>query len=195
MNTVEENGVEDLNVHFPSYNLSDRAATRKENGKNYISHKDNFAITTISSSRARSLEHMKLSELKPLSGFEYVKQEGSDKEKDILDHDPFIGVLQLGKTPSTGKFWLVREKFTWTLATKPCLKLIVTFSVVVEILRCFVESTTLQFIIKKNRDGKPLKEYEGWQRAVYICGTNILFEKKSDYLILLQNETNQGLKI
>ena len=30
----------------------------------------------------------------------------NEKGKDILDHDPIIGFLQLRKTPSTGKFWL-----------------------------------------------------------------------------------------
>ena len=149
LNTLEKNGLEELNVHFQSYELSDRATARKDH-INYISYKDNFAITTTSSSGAHSLEDMKLSEVKPLLGFEYVKEgEGENGEDiDILDHDPIIGVLQLGKTPSTGKFWLVRETFTCPLATKPCLKLIVTFSVLLEIFICFVESTTLQFKIK-----------------------------------------------
>ena len=149
LNTLEENGLEELNVHFQRYELSGRATARKDR-KNYISYKDNFAITTTSSSGAHSLEDMKLSEVKPLLKFVYVKEgEGENGEDiDILDHDPIIGVLQLGKTPSTGKFWLVRETFTCPLATKACLKLIVTFSVLLEILICFVESTTLQFKIK-----------------------------------------------
>ena len=54
----------------------------------------------------RPFVDMKLSKVKPLSEFKYVKEEGSERGKDILDHDPIIGVLQLGKTPSTGKFWL-----------------------------------------------------------------------------------------
>ena len=106
LNTLEENGLEELNVHFQSYELSGRATARKEDRKNYISYKDNFAITTTSSSGAHSLEDMKLSEVKPLVKFVYVKEgEGENGEDiDILDHDPIIGVLQLGKTPSTGKF-------------------------------------------------------------------------------------------
>ena len=84
LNTLEETGLEELKVY-----------------------KDNFAITTISPSVGRPFVDMKLSRVESLSEFdhEYVKQEGSEKGKDVLDHDPIIGVLQLGKAPSTGKFW------------------------------------------------------------------------------------------
>ena len=49
---------------------------------------------------------MNLSGVKPLLEFVYVKEEGSEKGKDILDHDPIIGFLQLGQS---GKFLLVSE--------------------------------------------------------------------------------------
>ena len=105
LNTLEKNGVEELNVDFPSYELSDRATARKDR-KNYISYKDNFAIITTSSSGDHSLKDKKLLEVKPLVKFEYVKKGGgkNGEDIDILDHDPIIGVLQLGKPPSTGKF-------------------------------------------------------------------------------------------
>ena len=148
LNTLHENG-----LNFPWYELTSRAilATgRKGPGHPYIPYKDNFAITTISPSVVRRFVDMKLSEVRPLSGFNYVKEEESqgslhgtrrvvgfawasdficvlvrlilyisfyflyitnisgksEKGKDILDHDPIIGFLQLRKTPSTGKFWL-----------------------------------------------------------------------------------------
>ena len=98
LNTLDENGLRESNVYFPSYKLSplgERAKERKGPGRRYIAYKDNFAIITTSPSVVRPGD-MKLSKVKPLS-------EG----KDILDHDPIIGVLQLEKTPSTGKFFLV----------------------------------------------------------------------------------------
>ena len=138
LNTLDENGL-GWNVYFPRYKLSHRAAARleknrKKKGRPYIPYKDNFAITTTSPSVVSPFEGMNLSKVKA------VEEESEKGELNILDHDPIIGGLQLGKTSSTGKFWLVRERFTWPLATKPCLKLIVTFSVLLEISRCFVES-------------------------------------------------------
>ena len=139
LNTLEENGL-GRNVYFPRYKLSDRAAAKveknrkKKRGRPYIPYKDNFAITTTSPSVVSPFEGMNLSKVKA------VEEESEKGKLNILDHDPIIGDLQLGKTSSTGKFWLVRERFTWPLATKPCLKLIVTFSVLLEISRCFVES-------------------------------------------------------
>ena len=109
LSTSDENGLEELMVYFPWYELSPRgklAKERKGQGRPYIAYKDNFAITTISPSVGRPFVDMKLSKVKPLSEFNYVKEEGSERGKDILDHDPIIGVLQLGKTPSTDKFWL-----------------------------------------------------------------------------------------
>ena len=109
LNTSDENGLGELNVYFPWYELSPRgklAKERKGQGRPYIAYKDNFAITTTSPSVGRPFVDMKLSKVKPLSEFNYVKEEGSERGKDILDHDPIIGVLQLGKTPSTDKFWL-----------------------------------------------------------------------------------------
>ena len=109
LSTSDENGLEELKVYFPWYELSPRgklAKKRKGQGRPYIAHKDNFAITTISPSVGRPFVDMKLSKVKPLSEFNYVKEEGSERGKDILDHDPIIGVLHHGKTPSTGKFWL-----------------------------------------------------------------------------------------
>ena len=47
----------------------------------------------------RPFGDMELSKVRPLSEFVYVKEDG-----DILDHDPIIGVLHFGQTPSTGKF-------------------------------------------------------------------------------------------
>ena len=123
LNTLDENGLEELNVYFPWYELSPRgklAKKRKGQGRPYIPYKDNFAITTTSPNVVSPFGVMNLLEVKPLLEFVYVKQEGSE-EKDILDHDPIIGFLQLGKTLSVGKFWLVRRRFTWPLATKPCL--------------------------------------------------------------------------
>ena len=109
LSTSDENGLGEPNVYFPWYELSPRgklAKERKGQGRPYIAHKDNFAITTISPSVGRPFVDMKLSKVKPLSEFNYVKEEGRERGKDILDHDPIIGVLHLGKTPSTGKFWL-----------------------------------------------------------------------------------------
>ena len=153
LSTSDENGLGEPNVYFPWYELSPRgklAKERKGQGRPYIAHKDNFAITTISPSVGRPFVDMKLSEVRPLSGFNFVKEEESqgslhgtrrvvgfawasdficvlvrlilyisfyflyitnisgksEKGKDILDHDPIIGFLQLRKTPSTGKFWL-----------------------------------------------------------------------------------------
>ena len=148
LNTLDKNGLDELNVYFPWYELSPRgklATKRKGQGRPYIAYKDNFAITTTSPSVVSPFEGMNLSEVKPLLEFVYVKQEGSE-EKDILDHDPIIGFLLLGKTPSIGKVWLVRQRFSWLLATKPCLKLIVTLSVLLEISRCLVESE--KFIVE-----------------------------------------------
>ena len=109
LSTSDENGLGEPNVYFPWYELSPRgklAKERKGQGRPYIAHKDNFAITTISPSVGRPFVDMKLSKVKPLSEFNYVKEEGRERGKDILDHDPILGVLLLGKTPSTGKFWL-----------------------------------------------------------------------------------------
>ena len=153
LNTLNENDL-GPNVYFPRYTLSDRAAAKIKNnlkkkpGRPYIPYKDNFAIITISPSVGRPFVDMKLSEVRPLSEFNFVKEEGSqgslhgtrrvvgfawgsdficvlvrlilyisfyflyitnisgisEKGKDILDHDPIIGFLQLRKTPSTGKF-------------------------------------------------------------------------------------------
>ena len=153
LNTLNENDL-GPNVYFPRYTLSDRAAAKLKNnlkkkpGRPYIPYKDNFAIITISPSVVRRFVDVKLSEVRPLSEFNYVKEEesqgslhgtrrvvgfawGSDficvlvqlilyisfyflyitnisgiseKGKDILDHDPIVGFLQLRKTPSTGKF-------------------------------------------------------------------------------------------
>lgn len=97
-NGLEENGLEELNVYFPCYELSPRgklAKDRKGRGRRYIPYKDNFATTTTS-----SFEVMNLSGVKPLLEFVYVKEEGSERRKDILDHDPIIGVLQLGQSVS-----------------------------------------------------------------------------------------------
>ena len=110
LNTSDENGLEELNVYFPWYELSPRgklAKERKGQGRPYIAYKDNFAVTTISHSVGRPFVDMKLSRVESFSEFdhEYMKQEGSEKGKDVLDHDPIIGALRLGKTPSTGKFW------------------------------------------------------------------------------------------
>ena len=107
LNTSDEKVV---NVKFQKYKLSPRAkqaTERKGKGRPYIAYKDNFAITTISPSVGRPFD-MKLSKVKPLSNskFNFVKEEGRERGKDILDHDPIIGVLQLGKTPSAGTFWL-----------------------------------------------------------------------------------------
>ena len=148
LNTLDENG-----LNFPCYELTSRArlaTERKGPERPYIPYKDNFVIITISPSVVRRFVDMKLSEVRPLSGFNYVKEEESqgslhgtrrvvgfawasdficvlvrlilyisfyflyitnisgksEKGKDILDHDPIIGFLQLRKTPSTGKFWL-----------------------------------------------------------------------------------------
>ena len=109
LSTSDENGLGEPNVYFPWYELSPRgklAKERKGQGRPYIAYKDNFAITTISPSVGRPFVDMKLSKVKPLSEFNYVKEEGRERGKDILDHDPILGVLHLGKTPSTGKFWL-----------------------------------------------------------------------------------------
>ena len=110
LNTLEENGLEELKVYLSWYELSPRgklANERKGQGRPYIAYKDNFAITTISPSVGRPFVDMKLSRVESFSEFdhEYVKQEGSEKGKDVLDHDPIIGALQLGKAPLTGKFW------------------------------------------------------------------------------------------
>ena len=127
LNTLAENGLDELNVYFPCYVLSDRATERLKDRKNYIPYKDNFAITTTSPSEDFPFGAMKLWAVEPLSEFVYVKEEGSEKGKDILDHDPIVGFLQLGKTPSTGKFLVVGESFTWLVPAKIyLLKLIVT---------------------------------------------------------------------
>ena len=108
LNTLEENGLEELNVYFPCYELSPRgklAKDREGRGRRYIPYKDNFATTTTSSCTS-SFGVMNLSGVKPLLEFVYVKEEGSEKGKDILDHDPIIGFLQLGQS---GKFLLVSE--------------------------------------------------------------------------------------
>ena len=100
LSTSDENGFEELNVYFPWYELSPRgklAKERKGRGRRYIAYKDNFAITTISPSVVSPFGVMNLSEVKPLLGFNL---EGSEKGKDILDHDPIIGVLQLEKINS-----------------------------------------------------------------------------------------------
>ena len=148
LNTLDENG-----LNFPCYELTSRArlaTERKGPERPYIPYKDNFVIITISPSVVRRFVDMKLSEVRPLSEFNFVKEEESqgslhgtrrvvglawasdficvlvqlilyisfyflyitnisgksETRKDILDHDPIIGFLQLRKTPSTGKFWL-----------------------------------------------------------------------------------------
>ena len=127
LNTLAENGLEELKVDFQPYGLSDRATERWKDRKNYIPYKDNFAITTTSTSEDFPFGAMKLWAVEPLSAFVYVKEEGSEKGKDILDHDPIVGFLQLGKTPSTGKFLVVGESFTWLVPAKIyLLKIIVT---------------------------------------------------------------------
>lgn len=123
LNTLDKNGL--VNVYFPLYVLSPRgklAIERKGQGRPYIGFKDNFAIITITPSVGRPFVELKLTEVQPLSEFVYVREDG-----DILDHDPIIGVLQLGQTPSTGKFWVVCESFTWLVPAKIyLLKLIVS---------------------------------------------------------------------
>ena len=106
LNTLYENG-----LNFPRYKLTSRARLATEPkgpGHPYIPYKDNFVIITISPSVDRPFVDMKLSKVKPLSEFNYVKEEGSERGKDILDHDPIIGVLQLRKTPS--EFNFVKEE-------------------------------------------------------------------------------------
>ena len=106
LNTLDENG-----LNFPWYELTSRAGLatgRKRPGHPYIPYKDNFVIITISPSVGRPFVDMKLSKVKPLSEFNYVKEEGSERGKDILDHDPIIGVLQLQKSPS--EFNFVKEE-------------------------------------------------------------------------------------
>lgn len=123
LNTLDKNGL--VNVYFPLYVLSPRgklAIERKGQGRPYIGFKDNFAIITITPSVGRPFVELKLTEVQPLSEFVYVREDG-----DILDHDPIIGVLQLGQTQSTGKFWVVCESFTWLVPAKIyLLKLIVS---------------------------------------------------------------------
>ena len=124
LNTLQENGLEELNMNFQRYKLSPRsklATERKGKGRPYIAYKENFAITTISPSVGRPFADTKLSKVNPLSGFNFVKEEGSERGKDILDHDPIIGVLQLGKTPSTGKFWLSLAFFSLGNLLRVCL--------------------------------------------------------------------------
>ena len=110
LNTLDENvknGLGELNVSFPRYELSSRgklAKERKGPGRPYIAYKDNFAITTISPPVGRPFVDMKLSKVKPLSESNF---------EDILDHDPIIGVLQFSQTPSAGKFWL---SSTWAIS-------------------------------------------------------------------------------
>ena len=102
LNTLDKNGLEELNVYFPEYELSSRgklAKKREGPGRPYIPYKDNFAIITISPPVGRPFGDMELSGVRPVSEFNFVKEDG----KDILDHDPIIGVLQFGQTPSTGK--------------------------------------------------------------------------------------------
>ena len=124
LNTLDENGLGGFEMYFPFYELSFRgklANERKGRGRRYIAYKDNFAITTISPSVDRPFRDMELSKVRPLSEFVYVKEEG-----DILDHDPIIGVLHFGQTPSTGKFLVVGESFTWLVPARIyLLKLIV----------------------------------------------------------------------
>ena len=124
LNTLDENGLGGFEVYFPFYELSFRgklANERKGRGRRYIAYKNNFAITTISPSVVRPFGDMELSKVRPLSEFVYVKEEG-----DILDHDPIIGVLHFGQTPSTGKFLIVGESFTWLVPARIyLLKLIV----------------------------------------------------------------------
>ena len=87
LSTSDENGLEELKVYFPWYELSPRgklAKKRKGQGRPYIAHKDNFAITTISPSVGRPFVDMKLSKVKPLSEFNYVKEEGSERGKKLL---------------------------------------------------------------------------------------------------------------
>ena len=100
-------GLGELNVPFEEYDLSSRALGKlakegKRPGRPYIAYKDNFVIITISRSEDRPFGDMELSGVRPVSEFNFVKEDG----KDILDHDPIIGVLQFGQTPSAGKFWL-----------------------------------------------------------------------------------------
>ena len=124
LNTLDENGLGGFEVYFPFYELSFRgklANERKGRGRHYIAYKDNFGVTTISPSVVRPFGDMELSKVRPLSEFVYVKEEG-----DILDHDPIIGVLHFGQTPSTGKFLVVGESLTWLVPARIyLLKLIV----------------------------------------------------------------------
>ena len=115
LNTLEHLKDEDLkslNVTFPYYELSSRSKEKQEDaGRRYIPYKDNFAFFTISGSNNRRIfENFRVSNVRP---FEFVddKDPGSDlpkedqqdrkaddrERKDLLDHDPIIGVLELGK--------------------------------------------------------------------------------------------------
>ena len=94
-------------MNFPWYELTSRArlaTERKGPGRPYIPYKDNFVIITISPSVDPPFVDMKLSKVKPLSEFNDEEEEGSERGKDILDHDPIIAVLQLRKTPSEFNF-------------------------------------------------------------------------------------------
>ena len=75
LNTLGENG-----LNFPWYELSSRARLATEHkgrGHPYIAFKDNFVIISISPSVCRPLVDMKLSEVRPLSEFNFVKEEES----------------------------------------------------------------------------------------------------------------------
>ena len=132
LNTVEEldddDDLAEPNVSFPSYELSprsERSRDRKGRGRRFISYKDNFAFFTIPRSNTKSAQlfgDIKVSCVRPMLVFvnsedpasDLLKKDHKDVKqlttKDVLDHDPIIGVLHL----ETGKFSYRKRKITGT---------------------------------------------------------------------------------
>ena len=112
---LEDEDLKSLNVTFPGYELSSRSKEKqRESGGHYIPYKDNFAFFTISGSnnprpmfkniRVHSVRPFEFVDAEdPASDLSKEEQQEVDRQrkepnierKDLLDHDPIVGVLEL----------------------------------------------------------------------------------------------------
>lgn len=106
MNTLHDIDLEDK-MFVPMYELTSRAESKSKEGTNYIAYKDNFIVlnercdSDISVSSVRPIEFENSTDLgsditkQDHQKFNEGKQSQDTERKDLLDHDPIVGVLSL----------------------------------------------------------------------------------------------------
>ncbi|XP_044174541.1 uncharacterized protein LOC114963619 [Acropora millepora] len=106
MDTLNDIDLEE-NVVVPSYNLTSRAESKSKEGTNYIPYKDNFIFLNkrdrdiwVSSVRPIEFENSTdfgsdISKEDHQKFNEHKQSQDTVERKDLLDHDPIVGVLIL----------------------------------------------------------------------------------------------------